>query len=133
MMLNLPSLKMAPDGGVSPPKRKATAGIIVLAAISCLASVSFLLWGLIIEGPAFYNGQECSMTYSRFRFLPLHVPSHHLNNRYRLLKFTDGRDPRHQHFYPISGSLMEDYQTQNTKKSNQKNNSNGRLLEFHDN
>lgn len=124
---------MAPDDGAYLPKRKAaSAGIIALAVISCLASVSFLLWGLIIEGPAFYNGQECSMTYSRFQFLPLHVPSHHLNNRYRLLKFTDGRDPRHRHFYPISGSMMEDYQTQNTKKSNQ-NNGNGRLLEFHDN
>eukprot|EP00984_Skeletonema_dohrnii_P002994 scaffold1014_cov142-Skeletonema_dohrnii-CCMP3373.AAC.5 len=122
---------MAPDGGVYPPKRMASAGIILTATISCLVSLAFLLWGLIIEGPAFYNGQECTMTYSRFQFLPLHVPSHPPNNRYRLLKFTDGRDPRHQHFYPISGSLVEDYQTQNTKKSNQNNN--GRLLEFHDN
>ena len=111
----------------------AAAGIILTAIISCLISLAFLLWGLIVEGPAFYNGQECTMTYSRFQFLPLHVPSPLPNrsNRYRLLKFTDGRDPRHQHFYPISGSLMEDYQTQNTKKSH--NNNNGRVLELHDN
>ncbi|KAL7497091.1 hypothetical protein ACHAWT_007451 [Skeletonema menzelii] len=122
---------MAPDGGVYPLKGKAAAGIILVATLSCLSSLAFLLWGLIIEGPNFYNGQECKMTYSRFQFLPLHVPTDH-PNRYRLLKFTDGRDPRHQHFYPISGSLLEGYQTQNTKKSN-RNNINGRLLELHDN
>ncbi len=106
---------------------------MLTAIISSLVSLVFLLRGLIIEGPAFYNGQECTMTYSRFQFLPLHVPSPLPTNRYRLLKFTDGRDPRHQHFYPISGSLMEDYQTQNTKKRHQNNNNDGRLLEFHDN
>ncbi|KAL7446917.1 hypothetical protein ACHAXM_011699 [Skeletonema potamos] len=110
----------------------ATGSILILTAIiSCLVSLAFLLRGLIIEGPAFYNGQECTMTYSRFQFLPLQVSSP-LSNRYRLLKFTDGRDPRHQHFYPISGSLVEDYRTQTAKKRHRTNN-NGRVLELHDN
>ena len=49
------------------------------------------------------------MTYSRFRFLPLAVPSPTPPGRYRSLKFTDVRDPRHQHLYPVAGALAEDY------------------------
>ena len=114
--------------------------ITVVAVLSCIISISFLLWGLIHEGPAFYNGQECRMTYSHFQFLPLRVlqppqsPSStrptHYDERYRLLKFTDARDPRHKHFYPISGGMVENYESQsNPKKMKRK----GRLLDMDDN
>ena len=86
------------------------------------------------------------MTYSRFQFLPLRVSSptptqeqtnRDNNNGYRLLKFTDARDPRHRHFYPISGNLIENYETQNANKRrknhDESNNDNGRLLELRDN
>lgn len=71
------------------------------------------------------------MTYSQYQFLPLNVPNAHPGSNYRLLKFTDKRDPRHQHFYPISGGLIENYETQtnpNVKKGRP-----GRELKFEDN
>ena len=99
-----------------------TIGILIAAAVSCIISIILLIWGFH-EGPTFYNGQECRMTYSHFQFLPLRVlPSSSTESstnrqqqleeeRYRLLKFTDKRDPRHEHFYPISGSLVENYES----------------------
>ena len=111
---------------VYPPRWKAAAGVNLVATVSCLVSVAFLLRGLIIEGPAFYNGQECTMTYSRFQFLPLRVSANPSNQKYRLLKFTDGRDPRHQHFYPIITG------TQNSGQSSQQHD-NGRELQLRDN
>ena len=124
--------------------------VIALALTSCIASVSILLWGLIFEGPAFYNGSECRMTYSQFQFLPLRVmppplppsssslieePKSSQRERYRLLKFTDARDPRHRHLYPISGTMIENNESQsNPRKKPHKNGSNsGRLLEITDN
>lgn len=90
------------------------------------------------------------MTYSRFQFLPLRVVAsadigftktghsrgslfgeEAFSNRYRLLKFTDARDPRHRHFYPISGSLIENYDTQSNPRKQQQNP--GRFLELKDN
>ncbi|KAL7533996.1 hypothetical protein ACHAXR_009792 [Thalassiosira sp. AJA248-18] len=131
------------------PNRSAVLIIILVAAISCITSVAFLLWGLIREGPAFYNGQECRMTYSHFQFLPLRVlppPSSSSSSssveRYRLLKFTDARDPRHKHFYPISGSMVENYESQSNPKRRSSKGGNttdssttasGRLLELDDN
>ncbi len=83
------------------------------------------------------------MTYSQFQFLPLRVvappsSSQDMNReRYRLLKFTDARDPRHKHLYPISGSMIENYESQsNPRKINHKNedgSATGRLLDMHDN
>jgi hypothetical protein len=83
------------------------------------------------------------MTYSQFQFLPLRVvapPSLSQNvtrERYRLLKFTDARDPRHKHLYPISGSMIENYESQsNPRKINHTNedgSATGRLLDMHDN
>jgi len=127
------------------------AGILIAAAVSCIISIILLIWGLVHEGPTFYNGQECRMTYSHFQFLPLRVlPSPTKSKvddniqqqleeeRYRLLKFTDKRDPRHEHFYPISGSLVENYESashnpNNKKSSNSKDDETGRLLDFTDN
>lgn len=94
------------------------------------------------------------MTYSQFQFLPLQVvtsssfkrsdartvsaagdsaetSSQTEDDRYRLLKFTDARDPRHKHLYPISGSMIENYNTQVNPKS--RNKSTGKVLEFSDN
>ena len=114
--------------------------IILLAAASCISSVAFLLWGLLYEGPAFYSGQECRMTYSDFQFLPLRVlpspsPSPRPTERYRLLKFTDGRDPRHKHLYPISGSMVENYGSASHNPNRRKGGTKkeGRLLELQDN
>lgn len=103
---------------------------IIISVTSCLISLSFLLYGLIVEGPAFYNGQECSMTYSQYQFLPIRAVKSKDRERYRLLKFTDGRDPRHQHLYDISGSYVENFGTQNKKRLETDA---GRLLEFNDN
>ena len=101
----------------------ATGIFLIAAAVSCIISIIFLILGLVHEGPTFYNGQECRMTYSHFQFLPLRVlPSPTKSKvddniqqqqveRHRLLKFTDKRDPRHEHFYPISGSLVENYES----------------------
>lgn len=71
------------------------------------------------------------MTTSRFQFLPLNVPGAHPESKYRLLKFTDKRDPRHQHFYPISGGLMESFETQTNPNINKGRP--GRELKFEDN
>jgi hypothetical protein len=87
------------------------------------------------------------MTYSQFQFLPLRVmppppssslieePKSSQRERYRLLKFTDARDPRHRHLYPISGTMIENNESQsNPRKKPHKNGSNsGRLLEITDN
>ncbi|KAL3777248.1 hypothetical protein HJC23_005188 [Cyclotella cryptica] len=129
------------------PRRHLNLILIFTSITSCLISIAFLLWGLILEGPAFYNGQECSMTYSQFQFLPIRVlpwassrddveqiNSRRSSNRYRLLKFTDARDPRHQHLYKISGSMIENYDSQSNPKRRTRNVADeGRLLEFHDN
>jgi len=123
---------------------------ILIAAVSCIISIIVLIWGLVHEGPTFYNGEECRMTYSHFQFLPLSVlPSptkskvddniqQQKEERYRLLKFTDQRDPRHEHFYPISGTLVENYETASHNPNNKRRSSNskdesGRLLDFTDN
>ncbi|KAL7468890.1 hypothetical protein ACHAXS_009137 [Conticribra weissflogii] len=126
--------------------------LLPFGLISCTISIGLLLWGLIKAGPEFYNGRECEMTYSRFQFLPLRVvasadsevtQTDHSqgplfgeeevsNNRYRLMKFTDARDPRHRHFYPISGSLIENYDTQSNPRNKQQKNP-GRFLELKDN
>ena len=84
------------------------------------------------------------MTYSQFQFLPLKVvdapplsSQNFTRERYRLLKFTDARDPRHKHFYPISGSMIENYESQSKpRKGNHINtdgSASGRLLELNDN
>lgn len=87
------------------------------------------------------------MTYSQYQFLPIRVLAsassrddggqtdyHRSSNRYRLLKFTDARDPRHQHLYEISGSMIENYDTQSNPKGRKRNTAaEGRLLDFHDN
>ena len=104
--------------------------VFIAATTTSLCCVAFLLFGLLSAGPAFYNGQECRMTYSHFQFLPLNVPNGHDSN-YRLLKFTDKRDPRHQHFYPISGGLIENYETQANLNINKGRP--GRELRFEDN
>ena len=76
------------------------------------------------------------MTFSQFQFLPIRVlqttttGKMETRDQYRLLKFTDARDPRHQHLYQISGSLIENYASQTKQK---RTNANGRLLEFTDN
>jgi len=80
------------------------------------------------------------MTYSHFQFLPLRVmppsssskssSSSTSSERYRLLKFADQRDPRHKHLYPISGSMVENYESQSNPNRIKKS---GRLLELEDN
>ncbi|KAL9179819.1 hypothetical protein ACHAXT_007789 [Thalassiosira profunda] len=115
------------QSAAAPARRHGAAALVVLlvAGASCAVSVGLLLLGLLREGPQFYHGRECRMTYSRFQFLPLRVlppparapsaaPS--APGRYRLLKFTDQRDPRHKHLYPISGDLVENYETQSNAK-----------------
>ena len=127
----------------------AVAIVILAAAVSCIVSIGLLLWGLIKEGPAFYNGSECRMTYSHFQFLPLRVlplssrsplpDTTTVEDRYRLLKFTDKRDPRHKHFYPISGSMVENYESQQQQQQSKAKPKakgsarGGRLLELQDN
>ena len=105
--------------------------VFVAATTTSLCCVAFLFFGLLSAGPGFYNGQECRMTTSRFQFLPLNVPGAHPESKYRLLKFTDKRDPRHQHFYPISGGLMESFETQTNPNINKGRP--GRELKFEDN
>ena len=85
------------------------------------------------------------MTYSQFHFLPLQVvvpPSSSSSSqdstreRYRLLKFTDARDPRHKHLYSISGSMIENYESQSNPRKGwheKEDGSTGRLLKMHDN
>ena len=96
------------------------------------------------------------MTYSRFQFLPLRVVVPQLSShkskktsadagstglvdesnsdRYRLLKFADARDPRHQHFQHISGSMVENYESQSASaKRPDSDLASGRLLELNDN
>ena len=112
--------------------------IIVIALLSCIISIYVLLHGLLIDGPEFYNGKGCRMTYSQYIFLPIRIASVGNNDddvssssssttssassfhgytqadegTYRLLKFTDARDPRHEHLYPIVGNMKEDYASQ---------------------
>ena len=50
--------------------------------------------------------------------------------KYRLLKFTDARDPRHQHLYDVSGYMIENWENQNKRSKSTKE---GRLLELNDN
>lgn len=143
--------------------------VIVVAVLTCTHSIYLLFHGLLLDGPAFYHGQECHMTYSQYKFLPLRVVSSPLSppattttttansdddddgdrgatkdfhkERYRLLKFTDARDPRHTHLYPISGTWIEDYNTQQKKrprsllykKENEPPQQGGRLLKMSDN
>jgi hypothetical protein len=82
------------------------------------------------------------MTYSQFQFLPLQViqplSSQDLTReRYRLLKFTDARDPRHKYLYPLSGSMIENYESQSKprkrKHINEDGSASGRLLDMNDN
>jgi hypothetical protein len=104
--------------------------VVLLAIASCLISASILLLGLFVEGPDFYNGKECRMTYSNYQFLPLRVvvpddnrrrrpPSRkdEGEERYRLLKFADARDPRHAHLTATSGSMVEDYESSQRRQS----------------
>ena len=70
------------------------------------------------------------MTYSQYQFLPLQVKGND-KSKYRLLKFTDARDPRHQHLYDVSGSMIENWESQNNKNNKEPNA--GRLLELNDN
>jgi hypothetical protein len=67
-------------------------------------------------------------------------PSHIYEERYRLLKFTDARDPRHSHLYPISGSFVEDYESSHKPRRRRKRRRQssseddaGRMLEMTDN
>jgi len=137
--------------------------IIVIALLSCIISIYVLLHGLLIDGPEFYNGKGCRMTYSQYIFLPIRIESVGNNDddvssssssttssassfhrytqadkdgRYRLLKFTDARDPRHEHLYPIVGNMKEDYasqqQTRGRNRQHRKSNG-GRILELTDN
>ena len=150
------------DRGAPPralPRAGVVVAVVVLAAAvsSCTLGLTLLLRGLLVEGPDFYNGGECRMTYSQFVFLPLRValPSSSATTttttttttssaaprkeRYRLLKFTDARDPRHGHLYPVSGSMAEDYRRSSSSSSSSSSENDrdddptGRLLEMTDN
>ncbi|KAL7512536.1 hypothetical protein ACHAXN_011315 [Cyclotella atomus] len=107
--------------------------LTITATTSCITSITLLIYGLTVAGPSFFNGQECTMTYSQFQFLPLRVVNSSSGvvkeSRYRLLKFTDKRDPRHEHLYQVSGSMVENYDSQNDANRQGK----GRLLEYTDN
>ena len=74
-----------------------------------LLAASVIIRGLVLRA-SFHNGMDCDMTYSRFKFLPLHVKDHLPGARpYRLLKFVDMRDQRHLHLWGSgSGSGHDD-------------------------
>ncbi|KAL7545215.1 hypothetical protein ACHAWF_008569 [Thalassiosira exigua] len=113
----------------SAPPSVAAAVLLAAAAATSLASLALLLRGLLFAGPEFYDGVECEMTWSAYRFLPMRVlpltppssaappaspppPSADAGTRgrerYRLLKFVDVRDPRARRLLETSGSMAED-------------------------
>ena len=82
--------------------------VATIALLVHLLAVSIIIWGLVLRA-SFHNGMDCDMTYSRFKFLPLHVKDHLPGARpYRLLKFVDMRDQRNLHLWGPSGSGHDD-------------------------
>ena len=73
--------------------------IISITLALALATTSFVIYGFILRA-SFHHGQECDMTYSRYKFLPIEVANYTAGARpYRLLKFVDARDPRNIHLW----------------------------------
>ena len=92
------------DVAANSSKRKRRYGAVDYAIISvtlaiALVTAAFFVYGFVLRA-SFHHGQECDMTYSRFKFLPIEVSNYTAGARpYRLLKFVDARDPRNVHLW----------------------------------
>jgi pimeloyl-ACP methyl ester carboxylesterase len=71
-----------------------------LQATIRIASFLFMGYGFFLSQTLLFTSEECGMTYSWRRFLELDISSIHPVGRspYRLYKFYDQRDPRHERF-----------------------------------
>ena len=67
-----------------------------------LIAVLLVVYGLVLR-TGFHNGDECDMTYSMLNYVPIPVGGTTITT-YKLYKFVDGRDPRHQHLLNRRGS-----------------------------
>ena len=104
----LPPTSLHHDVAANSSKRKRRHGAVDYAIISvalaiALATAAFFVYGFVLRA-SFHHGQECDMTYSRFKFLPIEVSNYTAGARpYRLLKFVDARDPRNLHLWKDEG------------------------------
>lgn len=81
--------------------------LYVVSIFAHISSIFVLVVGVILSFQKLYTAQECDMTWSQRQFLAINpkfmATNHHPHHpphpsKYRVFKFTDQRDPRHQSF-----------------------------------
>lgn len=75
---------------------------VTVTVVLHLIAVLLVVYGLVLRS-GFHNGDECDMTYSMLNYVPIPVEAS-TSTTYKLYKFVDGRDPRHQHLLNRRGA-----------------------------